>query len=226
MRLVTSEVLASKIVRIAAVGLAAAALAEAPARAEESASCTLGIEFDHGIEGEFGHLRVVEDGSSLRFEIEIDPAALGTRADLHQVHFNLDGAAAGVHVETLGAMYTPFTLRAGGPTPGGAGAHFDYGVNLGNGSGRRGNGVLQSAAFRVHARTPLEVSALLPLSMTSRGILAHVAVHVQNTALVRGASSETLGCVLAPDGPSSDPGDDPFVPIDEDGSPADDPGVS
>lgn len=227
MRLVASRVLASRIVRLAAVGLTVAALAETPARAEGTASCTLGVEFDHGIRGEFGHLSVVEDGSGLRFEVELAPAALGARADLHELHFNLDGDPGNVHIQTLGAVYTPFTLKAGGSTPGGAGARFDYGVNLGNGSGRRGNGVLQGASFRVHASAPLDLSALLPLSMTSRGILAHLAVHVQNTALVRGASSETLGCVLEPDAPSSDPGDDPFVPIDEDpGSGEIDPGVS
>jgi hypothetical protein len=77
---------------------------------------------------------------------------------------------------------------------GGAGADFDFAVNFGNGAGRRGNGALTAASFRLSADQPLSIAALLESSLASgRTIESQFAAHIQGTNLLVGSSSETVG---------------------------------
>ena len=72
---------------------------------------------------------------------------------------------------------------------------FDYGVNLGNGGGRKGNGRLKTASFTVFADQMLSLDDLLKSSFASakRGIELIMPAHVQGTILVKKAGSETIG---------------------------------
>jgi hypothetical protein len=173
--------------------LAFVALAAAPASA---LTFTLDTEFDDGLTGAFATVTVNESGGGLDFEVSVAGSPLGPDADLHILYFNLAGDPTNVTLSSTQVVNTPFTLAVDPPVAGGAGSSFGYGVNFGNGAGPPGNGVLQTASFRITADQPLTLASLSPLSQTSQGILANVALHVQGTALVSGATSETVGGVV------------------------------
>jgi hypothetical protein len=173
--------------------LALAALAAAPASA---LTFTLDTEFDDGLTGPFATVTVNESGGGLDFEISIAGSPLGADADLHVLYFNLGGDPTDLTLSSTQVVSTPFTLAVDPPVAGGAGSSFDYAVRFGNGGGPPGNGVLQTASFRITADQPLTLASLSPLSETSQGIPANVALHVQGTALIAGASSETVGGVV------------------------------
>jgi hypothetical protein len=172
--------------------------AASPSLAADPAGCPnvfpLHVEFDDSLTGSFGSIEVQEDGlGGLAFYVELDPGALGPDADLHRLYFNLEGEPTGVGVETGDPVPTLYTVSVEPRVAGGAGSAFDLGVHFGNGSGRKGNGVLKSASFEMFADQALSVCDLSTWSSTASGIVVNMAVHVQNTALVEGSDSETLG---------------------------------
>src|SRR5690606_10020355 len=177
--------------------LTVAALGSLAAAAPASAlTFTLDTEFDAGLVGPHAAVTVTESAGGLDFEVSVAGGDLGPGADLHVLYFNLVGDPTNVTLTSSDAVTTPYTLLLDPPVAGGAGASFEYGVHFGNGAGPPGNGVLQTATFRISADQPLSIASLLELSETAQGIPAHVALHVQGTSLVAGATSETVGGVV------------------------------
>lgn len=177
----------------AVAAFACLALASAPASA---LTFTLDTEFDAGLVGPFATVTVTESGGGLDFEVSLAGSTLGASADLHVLYFNLAGDPTNVTLSSSQVVNTPFTLAVDPPVAGGAGSSFGYGVSFGNGAGPPGNGVLKTASFRITADQALTLDALTPLSQTSQGLLANVALHVQGTSLVSGSTSETVGGVI------------------------------
>jgi hypothetical protein len=169
------------------------ALASVPASA---LTFTLDTEFDAGLVGPFATVIVTESGGGLDFEVSLAGGTLGPGADLHILYFNLAGDPTNVTLSSSQVVDTPFTLAVDPPVAGGAGSSFDYAVGFGNGAGPPGNGVLQTATFRITADQALTLDSLASLSQTSQGLLANVALHVQGTSLVSGSTSETVGGVI------------------------------
>ncbi|RIL07468.1 MAG: hypothetical protein DCC71_02790 [Proteobacteria bacterium] len=182
----------SRLLRTCAPALAAIAFAAAPAGA---LTIPLNVEFDDGTVGPHATLTVEESGGGLDFTLSLAGTDLGPNADLHEFYFNIAGDPGALQLETVSAVATPFELSTDPAVAGGAGAAFDYGVNLGEGAGPPGNGVLQSASFRITADDPLTLASLSPLSATSQGIQVNFALHVQGTSAPF-ATSETVGGVI------------------------------
>jgi hypothetical protein len=192
-----------------AAGLAGFGLAAGlggAAREAEAASLTLPLsfEFDDGRTGDFGSVRVDEvSGGDLLFKITLGPD-LGDDADLHEFYFNLDGVDAdGLEISAFlcdgGGCGTDFELEADRPVRGGAGSDFDFAVNLGNGAGRRGNGVLSMASFVLGGDASLAIGDLLAEhSFTAAGIETIFAAHVQGTSGSGNDDSETVGAIPEP----------------------------
>ncbi len=183
-----------------AVGLwlAVLLLPVAPARAIAS---TLNVEFDAGLTGDFATVDITEDAKSLVFTITLGDA-LGPDADLHEFYFNLVGdfTIDDLMISSNDDPFTEYQLLGGPRVFGGAGSSFDFGVNFGNGAGPRGNGVLQSASFVLTANVPLSLDDLREASFAQNGtVMAEIAAHIQGTALVAGADSETIGGVVVPE---------------------------
>jgi hypothetical protein len=200
--------------------------ASAPALADEY---PLTVEFDDGLVDRYGTVLVEEvvdaDGfHGLQLDVELDPGVLGPECDLHRLYLNLAANLTGLHVITHDAVPTLYLLLTEPSVAGGAGSSFDYDVHLGNGAGRKGNGRLQRASFSLFADQDVFASDLAPISETAAGIEAQIAVHVQGTALVSDADSETVGGSRAAEDPGSlpppdeDPGSelpadpDPWLP--------------
>ncbi len=182
--------------RIAGFALAFVAwIAFAPAA--QALSVPFTFEFDDGDEGDFGTVRVEEDGSGgLFFEITLGPD-LGSDADLHFFYFNLlpDLDDDDLRITSTDAVFTPYELEEEPRVRGGAGSEFDFAVFFGNGAGRKGNGNLGSATFTISSdSTSLRLSDLLELSSTSQGLEAHFAAHVQSTS--SRSDSETIGAIV------------------------------
>jgi len=177
--------------------LAAGAALLLVAGGADAVSFTLDVEFDDGLTGAFADVEVEEQGSGLLFEIELrDP--LGPDADMHRFYFNLESPVSELRLSSDDDVTTAYVLSVSPPVAGGAGSDFGYGVSFGNGAGRKGNGVLQTATFLIEpidSALTLDLDAFLDadVSSTSRGVLAVAALHVQGTSLVRGADSETVG---------------------------------
>jgi hypothetical protein len=81
---------------------------------------------------------------------------------------------------------------------GGARSSFEFGVKLGRGASRRGNGVLTLATFTLSADQALELLDLMESSYTSSGIEAEMALHVQDTS-TRGGSVTVGGVAHTPE---------------------------
>jgi hypothetical protein len=182
--------------RHAAYGVAFAAfLAIGPAPAQ-AISVPITFEFDDGIEGEFGTVEVVEDGSGgLDFEITLG-SDLGPDADLHYFYFNLVSDIPDLSISSTDNVVTEYTLESDPSVRGGAGSAFDYAVFFGNGAGRKGNGNLAFASFTLFSGSgaPLSLGDLFEMSSTAQGLEANFALHVQSTDT--GANSETVGAVI------------------------------
>lgn len=160
----------------------------------------LDVEFDAGTPGSFGSVTVTETGGDLDFVISLAGTSLGAGADLHEFYFNLVGSFTGLALSNTNAPTTAYTLSANPSVAGGAGSSFEYGVNLGNGAGGPGNGVLKLASFRLSANEALSLASLAQTSSTSgSGVTVNVAVHVQGTSLVPGVTSETVGGAIIPE---------------------------
>jgi hypothetical protein len=156
----------------------------------------LDVEFDTGQTGSFVHVEIEEDFGALDFRIELGDA-LGDEADLHEFYFNLVGTFTGVAISTEDDPRTAYTLLLDPSIRGGAGASFDYGVNFGNGAGRRGNGALASATFTLTADQPLSIADLLESSFAAGGsIETQFAAHIQGTEIFVGSDSEMVGGIV------------------------------
>jgi len=154
----------------------------------------LTFEFDNGDEGDFGSVRITENGSGgLFFEVQAGPD-LGPEPDLHYFYFNLTTVVDDLAIQSDDDVFTAYSLDGGFPVRGGAGSRFDYSVFFGNGGGKKGNGTLELATFTVFSEsgTPLSLQELAELSQTAEGIETFFAVHVQNTG-PWGGGSETIG---------------------------------
>lgn len=176
-----------------AFALAAVFGAAAPA---SGLTIPLSVEFDTGASGSFGSVAVTESGGDLDFSVSVAGGALGSGADLHVFYFNLAGSLTGLSISNTNAPNTAYTLTTNPSVAGGAGSSFEYGVNLGNGAGPPGNGVLALALFRISANEPLTLASLAQTSSTSAGVTVNVAAHVQGTSLAPGSTSETVGGVI------------------------------
>jgi hypothetical protein len=155
----------------------------------------LTFEFDDGIAGDYGSVRVEENGSGgIFFEITLGPD-LGPNADLHYFYFNLISGVPDLAITSDDAVATAYALETDLSVRGGAGSSFDYSVFFGNGAGPPGNGTLQTASFTLFSSsTDLSLSDLFELSNTSQGLEASFAAHVQSTSTP--ANSETIGAVI------------------------------
>lgn len=159
---------------------------------------SLDIEFDDGITGNFGNAEVIENGGELDFTITLTDE-LGSGADLHRFYFNLTSAFSGLGIKGTNAPSngSDYVLLFDPSVAGGAGSSFDYGINLGSGAGKKGNGKLKTASFTLFASQALTLADLLGSSFASgNSIEIFMAVHVQGTSLVESASSETLGSIV------------------------------
>jgi hypothetical protein len=171
------------------------ALVLAAAAPAGAVSFPLTVEFDDGLVGTYGSVDVIESGGDLQFTVTLDPS-LGADRDLHELYFNLADGFTGVAISSTDVVNTAYTLSANPSVAGGAGSSFDFGVNFGNGAGGPGNGRLTTATFTLSAAEALTLADLAITSSTSQGIESIFAVHVQGTALVAGATSETVGAPI------------------------------
>jgi hypothetical protein len=166
-------------------------------------SFSLSSEFD-GVEpvADYATVAVTQNanGDDLDFSIALNDL-LGPREDAHQFYFNLIGSFTGLSIISSNAPNTEYRLIASPEVVGGAGSSFDFGVNLGNGAGQPGNGVLTLATFTLSADQALMPSDLLESSYTSQGIEAQVALSVQSTSTR--PRSETVGGVVSLPEPST-----------------------
>ncbi len=112
--------------------LATFAVSAVPVMAEEF---PLRVELSTGKMADFGTVNVEQDGGGLLFNVQINTAVVGNRADLHRLYFNLHEPTTNLTVETLDGAAHPYSLRRGRRTLGGAGAFFDWSVDFGSGSG-------------------------------------------------------------------------------------------
>jgi hypothetical protein len=164
-----------------------------------SISYELNVEFDNGETGAFAQVDVTETAEGgLEFEIGL-LEALGEDADLHKFYFNVRDTVVDLDLASDDNVSTAYTLSEGPAIAGGAGSDFDYGISFGNGAGRRGNGVLQTARFTLTASSTLRIEDLDELSSTSSGVIATSAAHVQGTSLSAYVDSETVGGVILPE---------------------------
>lgn len=155
----------------------------------------LTFEFDDGTQGDYGSVRVEENGSGgIFFEITLGPD-LGPNADLHYFYFNWVGSLPDLAITSDDGVQTAYSLESDLSVRGGAGSSFDYSVFFGNGAGPPGNGTLQTASFTlVSSSTDLSLADLFEPSSTSQGLEANFAAHVQSTSTP--AHSETVGAVV------------------------------
>ena len=178
---------------LAALGLASL-VGAGEAAAVSVLDVTLDVRFGSRATGHFARLSIEETGDGgLEFTVRL-LEALGSRADMDELYFNLPSSVRGLEVETLGDVETPFEVETGPSVHGGAGSDFDVAVSFGSGRGRNGNGQLQVARFVLRADQPLSLAALLAeASETSQGIESHFAVHTQGS---RGGGSTVGGFVI------------------------------
>jgi hypothetical protein len=150
-------------------------------------------ELDMGVVQEFATATVSQTGpgdEDLLFVIVLDPV-LGPMRDLHEFYFNLDGLLTGLTVTTDDNPRTPYRRMRKPSVAGGSGFRFDWGVNFGNGGGRKGNGRIQEASFVLSADQALTVDMLDVSSGVIDGEEQQAGIHVQGTD-VTAANSETI----------------------------------
>jgi len=169
-----------------------------------SAMTTLDVELDTGLSGTFATVDIVENAGALDFTIQLDPS-LGPNADIREFYFNiLDADITGVGITTNDSVQANYSLESDPAVTGGAGSGFDYGVNFGNGAGPPGNGALNFASFTVFADQSLSLAQLQQISHAKGGMIdLHLALHVQGTSLLPGATSETVGGMIVVPEPSA-----------------------
>jgi hypothetical protein len=154
-------------------------------------SVPLTSEFDGALpDADFATVAVTQNGEDLDFSIVLG-GLLGPREDAHRFYFNLIGDFTGLDIISSNAPEIEYRIKANPRVAGGAGSSFDFMVKLGEGAGRRGNGVLTHATFTLSADQPLAPSDLLEPSLTRTGIEAEMALHIQGTDTRH--RSETVG---------------------------------
>jgi len=139
---------------------------------------------------DFATVAVTQNGEDLDFSIVLG-GLLGPREDAHRFYFNVIGEFTGLDIISSNAPGIEYRIKANPRVAGGAGSSFDFMVKLGDGAGRRGNGVLTHATFTLSADQPLVPSDLLEPSLTRTGIEAEMALHIQGTDTRH--RSETVG---------------------------------
>ena len=93
-----------------------------------------------------------------------------------------------------GSCKEPFELEDDEPTRGGAGARFDFTVEFGDGSGKKGNGALQIVSFLLGGDEDLTLADVLgETSSTGRGLELLFAAHVTGSGNGHGSASATIG---------------------------------
>ena len=164
-----------------------------------STSATLAVQLGPQSTGNYGTVHVEEvSGGGLEFTISLN-SSVGRKADLREFYFNLPDQVAGLHLTDSecggGSCTSPFELASGKSTSGGSGARFDYRVSFGNGRGKKGNGTVQVASFRIDADAPLRlIPSPFDPSFTSRHLEVIFAAHVpgiQHVAATIGSTSAT-----------------------------------
>ncbi len=177
----------------------------------------LRMELSTGKIADFGTVTVTEDSGGLLFEVQVNSAVAGSRADLHRLYFNLHQPTTNLSVETLDTVAKDYTLRRGEKALGGGGTFFDWSVDFGSGaSAKKGNGVLQHASFRIAAGDgALAMDGIMPMSVSKAKVSVQIATHLQG-ASVNGESVSTVGGVFDPGSADpGDPGDDETPPPDD-----------
>jgi hypothetical protein len=170
--------------RLPASSAFALALLAALVLATQAAALSVPLtqEFDGALpDADFATVAVTQNGEDLDFSIVLG-GLLGPREDAHRFYFNLIGDFTGLDIISSNAPGIEYRLRFRPRVAGGAGSSFEFAVNLGNGAGRRGNGVLTHATFTLSADQPLAPSDLLEESLTRTGIEAEMALHIQGTS--------------------------------------------
>jgi len=195
-----------------AAGIALVALVSNPAPGlAASISIGLSVEFDSGEVGSYGQVLIEENGNDLDFTIQLSDA-LGDDIDLHEFYFSLDGDFNRLRISNTDSPNTRYSLDRNPSVAGGAGSSFDYGVNFGNGGGRRGNGKLCCASFTLSANEALTINDLRVATFTNDSTIAiNLAVHVQGTTFDPNADSETVGGVIPRPNPIPEPGTGPLL---------------
>lgn len=182
---------------------AALALLAALVLATQAAALSLPLDSDFdGVlpEASYATVDVTQNGEDLDFSIALN-GLLGPGEDAHKFYFNLIGSFTGLELISSNAPSRKYRLVANPRVAGGAGSAFDFGVKLGRGAGRRGNGVLTLATFTLSADQVLDPSDLLESSFTDSGIEAEMALRIQGTSTRRG--SATVGGVVHTPEPST-----------------------
>jgi len=182
---------------------AALALLAALLLATQAAALSLPLDTDFGgvePQADYATVAVTQNGEDLDFSIALN-GLLGPGEDAHMFYFNLVGSFTGLELVASNAPSTEYRLVASPRVAGGAGSSFEFGVKLGRGAGRRGNGALTLATFTLSADQALAPSDLMESSYTSSGIEAEMALHVQGTNTRRG--SVTVGGVAHMPEPST-----------------------
>lgn len=176
----------------------------------------LRMQLNSGDSAEYGVIHVQEDDGGLLFEVEINLDVMGGQADLHRLYFNLHQPTNNLSVETMDSVAKPYTIQRGNRAIGGGGAFFDWSVDFGSGSGKKGNGAMHHARFRVTGDSQsLVLEDVIPMSTSKARVSVQMATHVQNSSV------ETVGGVFEAD--SGDGGGGEEVPGDEEPPP--DPGT-
>lgn len=168
--------------------------------ATQAAALSLPLDRDLGgvePDASYATVAVTQNGEDLDFSISLG-GLLGPGEDAHLFYFNLVGSFTGLELTASNAPSREYRLVASPRVAGGAGSAFDFGVKLGRGASRRGNGVLTLATFTLSADQVLAPSDLMESSYTSSGIEAEMAVHVQGTS-TRGRSVTVGGIAHAPE---------------------------
>jgi len=161
-------------------------------------SLPLDSDFDGVLpEASYATVLVTENGGDLDFSIALN-GLLGPGEDAHMFYFNLVGSFTGLELISSNAPSRRYRLVASPRVAGGAGSAFEFGVKLGRGAGRRGNGVLTLATFTLSADQALVLLDLMESSYTSSGIEAEMALHVQGTS-TRGGSVTVGGVGHTPE---------------------------
>jgi hypothetical protein len=184
------------------LGLGAAAREAAAASLE----FPLAVVLRDGKAGSFGTVRIEElAGGDLEFRITLAPE-LGPRADLHELYFNLVDGLDDDDLRVSDASCNghgcnrPFRVRGSGRLRWGGQARFDFRVDFGKGTGRKGNGMLTEARFVLDADEALALADVLEQSTpTPRGIAAFLAAGAQSARLERRDRMETIAAVPVPE---------------------------
>jgi hypothetical protein len=208
--------------------LASFAVSAVPTSAEEF---PLRVELRSGKTADFGSVSVVNDDGGLLFEVSVNSAVVGHRADLHRLYFNLHEPTTNLTIETLDTVRKDYSLRRGRRAIGSAGAYFDWSVDFESGRKAKkgkGNDMLRHASFRILAGDePLDVTDIMHMSASRANVNVQIAAHLRK-ASINGEQIRTVGGFFEAGSDTSDapPPVDDVPPPADDGLPAADEGCT